>query len=143
MAAKEIIESSGTLDRVAFLYFIRAHIKSDVAGLPAKVDKNKGWTVVDEWIVPPFRYSYAPLVPSADFYPCDLCALARYNTLCAHQKMCASHAYWALLRLEEMFHVKKEGKRGGESSKQREDKRVGHRRSYQKPAAQAQKIGRR
>ena len=156
-AKKEVVDGEGTLNRVAFLQFIRNHINPDVTSMPVKAGRETGWRIPDsDWMVPPLRYSGAVLVPDMEFYPCNLCAFAKYNTLCVYQKTCAAHAYWGLLRLESMSkntrsesgEAKHEGRRGKEKGrdgrqdrKQCEDKRVGYRRSYKKPAAEAHKIG--
>jgi hypothetical protein len=47
------------------------------------------------WFIPIARGTKHDLVPPPGSYPCDLCANASYNQLCAKQDDCLPYAYWA------------------------------------------------
>jgi hypothetical protein len=155
MAAKKMTNEG------SFLRFLTEHLHIDIPRLPKRAARRSGATVGD-WLIPPFRFTSEPLVPAADFYPCDLCEFARYNALCARQNKCAPHAYWSMQKLEMLEsstpkraraavirhlglkvrrpkNEQEAKKKQRAADKQRKGKRVANNRSYKKPAAKRKK----
>jgi len=85
----------------SFLLFLMNHLHMDISKIPSRVPRKLG-AHVGGWVIPPFRFTSDPLIPAADYYPCDLCEFARYNALCSLQSNCAPHAFWSMQKLEQL-----------------------------------------
>lgn len=149
-----------------FLRFLTDHLHMDIKKFPTRVPRKSG-LLVGSWVLPPFRFTNSPLIPAANYYPCDLCEFARYNSLCAAQSSCAAHAYWSMQKLEQLESPTQSGTRaaiirhlglkvrrpkngttakkeklGGKARKQSKGKRVSDNRSNKKPVARGKKTAR-